>query len=243
MTFIYILGSGSKHDNDEIRYSIRSVVKHHPNARIVIVGEKPHWYGGEHHYVADESNCAYVNQWAKLEFACSLADEFVYMDDDFYLLEPFEMSFYTPGKLISKYKKVHALAGAWRDVVVATYEQFGDVTGYLIHSPLPIKSDEFLQIAQRYPNRTVAPSLVPRQTYCINSNSYPTAPKDDIKFRGKFKSSVVKGEKFFSIADRFFRQRDTIDSMYPNASQYEISKRLESDDKHEQTDIDYEIQS
>ena len=231
MTFIWILGKGSRYNNDEIRYSIRSVEKYHPNARIVIVGEKPEWYTGEHHYFDDSDKCPYVNVWRKLEFACTLADEFISMDDDFYLLRPFEPYFYTPGTLWMKVKNVGSLAGHWADVVKATYKELGDCLSFLEHAPLPINSAEFLDIARRYPNRLRAPSLIPRQIYCYNTHLFEVKDKPDLKIRGRFKPEDISDYPFFSIADRFHKQKDSLDELYPNPSKYEISKRLESDDK------------
>jgi hypothetical protein len=243
MTFIYILGSGSKYDNAEIRYSIRSVVKFHPDARIIIVGEKPSWYTGEHHYVADANECPYVNQWAKLEFACTLTDEFVYMDDDFYLLRAFTPSFYTPGTLWQKVRAVSSLAGHWAEVVKSTYNELGDCLSFLQHAPLPINSAEFLEIAENYPNRLKAPSLIPRQIYCYNSEYCEVKDKPDMKIRGRFKPKDISDYPFFSIADRFHKQADSLQALYPEPSEYEISKRLESDDKPQQTDMNYETES
>lgn len=244
MTFIYILGDGSSFNNSEIRYSIRSVVKYHPDARIVIVGEKPKWYTGEHHYIADEHDCPYVNQWKKLEFASTLSDEFIYMDDDFYLLEAFVKRFYTNMMLKSKYLAVFNLSGKWRDVVVSTYDALGDVPSYMLHAPLPIKSKQFLSIASSYKSRYQAPSYVPRQIYCHHSRAYKVISKKDLKIRGRFKPERLEGEPFFSIGERFDRQEHILDAMYPDASPYEISKRLEiTEPKPEQTDINHEIES
>lgn len=44
MTFVYPLGSGSKHDNLELKISLRSIEKF--AGEVFVIGEKPHWITG-----------------------------------------------------------------------------------------------------------------------------------------------------------------------------------------------------
>ena len=48
MDMLYILGNGSKHDNQELRWSLRSLEKYGRNVgSIAIVGEPPEWLSPE----------------------------------------------------------------------------------------------------------------------------------------------------------------------------------------------------
>lgn len=226
MNFVWILGSGSKWNNNEIRYSIRSVLKFHPNATITIVGEKPDWYNGYHYYVPDDSECPYVNKWVKMEFACTLFDEFVQMDDDFFLLEPYKKAIYYHGTMAQKYKRINSVT-LWSDVIKSTLKQFPDEKNHLQHFPLPVRSKEMLRVAEIYPNRTVAPSISLRQCYCVHVKEYPEIELQDMKVRYGFSKSIerqISGYPFFSISDhiRSHSFRHLLEKMYPNPSIYEL---------------------
>src|SRR5690606_5236989 len=93
-SFVWILGTGSSWEDNELRYSIRSVEKHHQDdAEVLVIGSKPSWYRGPHLPYLDTHTCPYINQWEKLRIACQIpdiSDPFVYMDDDFYLMQPLD---------------------------------------------------------------------------------------------------------------------------------------------------------
>lgn len=231
MIFAYVLGSGSKWGNNEIRYSIRSVLKFHPNAEIHIIGERPHWYQGEnHHYVPDAHECPYVNQWKKLEHACTLFDEFVYMDDDFFLLQPLEPAHYRQGTL-KEYAGNKKPTTVWNAVLEATYQAMPEADRHCLHAPLPIISKNFLTIAENFPQRHEAPSLVPRQIYCHYETEFEVRDKKDLKFTVtpvKIIREQIIGEPFFSIENNIKSRifRNWIEKLYPIPSPFEAGEQI-----------------
>lgn len=79
---------------DEIRYSIRSVLKHHPGARVIVVGDKPDWYTGEHFdkpRISRRPHQAFKDCYSKIIHAAELLTQFVWMMDDVYWIKPFPM--------------------------------------------------------------------------------------------------------------------------------------------------------
>lgn len=79
---------------DEIRYSIRSVLKHQPGARIVIVGDRPGWYIGEHFAkprISRRPHQAFKDCYSKILHAAGRLKRFVWMMDDVYWIKPFSM--------------------------------------------------------------------------------------------------------------------------------------------------------
>lgn len=102
MHFVYICRSGQ---NEELRYSIRSVVKNVPDAEISVVGGCPDWFKG--HYIEvlqDKSkyNNAANNIVAALE-SPEIPEDFVIMNDDFFILKPLEViPVYHGGDLYNK---------------------------------------------------------------------------------------------------------------------------------------------
>lgn len=84
MNFIYICRDG---ENEELRYSIRSVLKFYPEARIEVFGGKPSWYSGPYTEINDFGNkFDNIKQCYKAICATSI-DSFILMNDDFYLLK------------------------------------------------------------------------------------------------------------------------------------------------------------
>lgn len=225
MNFVWILGSGSRWDNNEIRYSMRSVLLHHPNAEVMIVGEKPVWYDGPHHYMPDENRCPYVNVWRKIEWACWRYHKFVQMDDDFYLNEPMEIKHYYKGLMRSFAAVYRDRPGLWARVVTASDEAIPGSLRHCLHVPLPIISDSFLHIAEQYPQRLEAPSLVPRQIYCAREKAIPKESlSHDVKIVDATKLHNYKRMPFFSIGDRAKKMKPFFDEQYPKPTPYEADK-------------------
>lgn len=83
------LGTGSKWNNNELRYSLRSL--NLPG--VILVGECPDWYKGD--YIPFiECGVATLNIWNKLRAACldpRVSDRFIYANDDYFYLKPLEM--------------------------------------------------------------------------------------------------------------------------------------------------------
>ena len=103
MDALYILGTGSVTDNDELRYSVRSLEKNMRDLRNVwVVGEKPNSIPRANHIpYADNFVEKWKNAYTKICEACKhpdISDEFLLMNDDFFMLEPFDgesFPFYT----------------------------------------------------------------------------------------------------------------------------------------------------
>ena len=103
MDIVYICRKG---DNEELRYSIRSVVKNIPNANVWVVGGKPGWYVGN--YIKVEQNTTKYTNAKKNLLAIiesdKISDDFVLMNDDFYVMKPVKkVESYTVGSLEDHY--------------------------------------------------------------------------------------------------------------------------------------------
>ncbi len=93
---VYILGSGSAWNNNELRFSLRSVEKNLTGVRnIYVIGENPGFFSSKvtHVYHPDPlpSNNADGNMALKILCACSipqLSEEFLFMNDDFIINKP-----------------------------------------------------------------------------------------------------------------------------------------------------------
>lgn len=114
MDFVYICKDG---DNEELRYSIRSVMASFPDAKVWVVGGKPSWYKGNFIFVQQKS-AKYINAVNNLKAICSspdISEEFVLMNDDFYIIEKIEsIETFNGGLLLDKinlYKQITKQSG------------------------------------------------------------------------------------------------------------------------------------
>lgn len=200
-TFVWTVSHQSKDDYIELKYSIKSVKKFHPQSNIVLVGGKPDWYEGNFIFVEDMSDCRFTNTWNCIIQACKLYDNFVQMDDDFFLLKKYEPKFYIRDiKFIEEIKKtiltmkndefhflekdiesiIKQIDHEWLNHLYFTYSLLKSKNNknniedyYNLHCPLPIISKNFLKIIEQYPEYKRSPSLIRYQIYCPNEENIP----------------------------------------------------------------------
>lgn len=96
MDIVYLLGSGSKWQNNEIRFSLRSVQKHIKGYRkIFVIGECPEWITGVEHLSFEEKfKIPDKNIADKLAFAANhkkISANFLYMNDDIFFVKDFDI--------------------------------------------------------------------------------------------------------------------------------------------------------
>ena len=85
MDFVYLCKTG---ENEELRYSIRSVLNSFPKAKIWVVGGKPKWYVGNYVEVIQDRNL-YTNIYNNLVAICKsnqISNKFILMNDDFFIV-------------------------------------------------------------------------------------------------------------------------------------------------------------
>lgn len=86
MNFVYICRDGK---NEELRYSIRSVLASFPDAKIWVVGGKPDWYKGKYIPVRSFRNKHdnVRNNIMKMCRSEEIPQDIVIMNDDFFIVE------------------------------------------------------------------------------------------------------------------------------------------------------------
>ncbi len=154
---------------DELKYSIRSVLHHHPEATVCIVGDKPKWYDGPFipkPRIARTSFQAFKDCYSKLQLACDHYEQFVWMMDDIYWIKPFSIDIAAQPKYVrhvwpkryydwkpsNAWAKTRAKAYAW------LLENNRPTYDYASHLPQPIVGRYFkqmeheLKISENYRN-------------------------------------------------------------------------------------------
>jgi hypothetical protein len=87
MDYVYICRPG---ENEELRYSIRSVVKNAIYDNIWVVGEKPDWYVGNFVHVPNTGTkfTNIYNCFSAITDVGAISDNFVLIEDDMFLVKP-----------------------------------------------------------------------------------------------------------------------------------------------------------
>lgn len=89
MDVVYVVRPGD--DNEELRYSLRSIAAHLPHGRVWIAGHRPAWVSDQVGYIeVSQHSSRFRNSTANLRAACEhpdVSEEFVYFNDDFFVIE------------------------------------------------------------------------------------------------------------------------------------------------------------
>lgn len=79
-------------DNEELRYSLRSLAQNMPHRNVFFAGYMPTWVRNAYHIpVSQDKGSKYLNSRANIMAAChdqEVSDNFVLMNDDFFILQP-----------------------------------------------------------------------------------------------------------------------------------------------------------
>jgi hypothetical protein len=155
MDFVYICKDGN---NEELRYSIRSVVQSFPDSNIWVVGGKPTWYDGNYISVKQVLT-KYRNAIQNLNAICNsneISEEFILMNDDFYIVKNINtIETYHGGLLLDKinlYQKINSNSNYTRKLA-ATYKKIKSLNiesplDYELHIPMIMEKKKLKQILQ-----------------------------------------------------------------------------------------------
>lgn len=147
MQFVYVCKDGP---NEELRYSIRSVIKHIDNPEIVLVGGKPDWYTGNFIKVPQIKG-KYKNVLNNLDAVCNsniVSNSFILMNDDFFILNKLNSILPLNGGLLSdkiELYKVLDPSSSYTKNLIKLYnglkKQYKDPLDYELHVPMPLEKD------------------------------------------------------------------------------------------------------
>jgi len=226
MDFVYMCRPGH---NEELRYSIRSVVKNAPVNNVWVIGDKPDWYKGNFIKTKILGN-AYENVRNNLKHAieCTdISDDFVLMNDDFFIVRKLNsVSHYHGGLLIKRAERHQELAGPnqysnllWKTDNALRKKGIKEPLNYELHVPMLFNKDKLSETID-------LPSKI-RSTYGNIHNVGGEEIKDvKIYSHPMFQidsSSIDNGTPYLSTEDGAFHTvKDYLDSMFSEPSQYEI---------------------
>jgi hypothetical protein len=228
MDFVYICKSG---DNEELRYSIRSVLNSFPDATIWTVGGKPNWYVGNHLPVEQVGN-KYANAIKNLQALSKhpeISETFVLMNDDFFIVKKIEKieQFYN-GLLsdkINRYIKITGSSLYIKKLILTNNKllklEIKNPIDYELHIPMVMEKEKLSNIVENYPD------CLWRSMY---GNLYDVGGTEmqDVKIyinkRHRDRSSeMTEQSTFVSTEDNSFKVmlEKTFKGLFPTPSSYE----------------------
>ena len=159
MDVLYYIGSGSNRNNMELRYSLRALDKFGHNIdRVFIVGNKPAFLRNVEYLWVEDKYEWWRNAFEKTKAAikAGISDEFLLMNDDFFMLEDFDVDkypYFYRGQLPETSHRQYT------DVLLNTRKLLkaeGKPTKHFgVHCPMRIKGEQYLTL-EKYINEPVS---------------------------------------------------------------------------------------
>lgn len=144
MDYVYVCRRG---DNEELRYSIRSLVKNLPDVNVWVIGDAPSWYTGNivrvkyfrEKYLTVRHNLKVLSQTSEIN------EDFVLMNDDFFVMHPMDsVQVWHGGSLRDKHRLRSQTQpySPYTQYLLETYKTVKDSgieepLDYELHTPLP----------------------------------------------------------------------------------------------------------
>lgn len=237
---VYLLGNGSKWDNNELRYSLRSVEKHFTNVgKVWVVGEMPMWLRNATQIPYRElPNQAAINIAGKIfrvaqHFAVST--EFMLMSDDYFILRDFDAErfpLYHQGWLADQIKelpKSNYYKAVLENTVVYLKKNSLQTVNYNVHMPMIMDKDTVTAAIPVSSLKPIASKSV-YGNYCYTDIpcSRQLQKIKDVKLRNKMQYDEIKAEiqgwPCFSTGNHMLNgaMKQFIDDLYPLKSRFEI---------------------
>lgn len=188
MDIVYILGTGSRFNDEEIRYSLRSL-KNLPHDKVFVIGEKPDFFSDEIRHIPaqDPFDVKQQNAFHKLSIACDteeISDDFVLMNDDFFILNPIdEVKHYYRDTLDNSIANHPSHSGDFYEAMVFTRDLLGGGKDFAHHSPfvynkkrlsklLKKKYDSTVNLRTLYANTEQIEGLQRKDVKCTDKKSF-----------------------------------------------------------------------
>lgn len=228
-TFIYICRPG---ENEELRYSIRSVALFYPKAKIWVVGGKPDWYCGNYIEVPQTSNSFknVRNNLAAIIDVDEIPNDIIIMNDDFFFLKHLKnIPFYISGTLKDKiYLYQENEAGS---SYVTRLIELRKHCKRFEQEPMDFELHVPIQVNKKLLSRVVHENVMWRSNYgnrFIDKSQTKTI--EDVKVYPKIQYSFKNYDylslkyPFVSTQDDTFEdvRKNLLEKMFPTPSQYEI---------------------
>jgi hypothetical protein len=225
MDAVYICRHGN---NEELRYSLRTVHNLKEVNNVWVIGGKPHWYTGN--FIPVNASNKYMHAVTNLHVltkTAQISEEFILMNDDFYVIKPVDkMLTYNEGFLLNKIVKYNQFNpnSKYTNKLKKTHLLLKDKLG---REPLSFELHTPMKMTKKGLSKALKHDVLWR-SYYGNMFNVDTVEAQDVKIyrhgaRDPNKYNYRnKDFPFISSEDRSFMfVRDKMLGLYKNPSQYE----------------------
>lgn len=204
----------------ELKYCLRGIEKFIDKPEVIIIGDLPHWIKNVTHIPYPNSRELRFKERNIYEKIMQVCDDFLFFNDDHYLLQPYEENYHYSGTLSQTSK---ALSNSFSKTIQNTIDLLGDIKSYFRHNPMFIKN-EILKTINVDWNKEWGYCI--KSIYCheagIEGIEYP-----DLKIRICQGTNAIKklivGRPYFSTGNNSIDTAmiNVLNELYPFKSVYE----------------------
>ena len=231
---VYVLGKGSQNNDNELRFSLRSLSKYCTGWRNVwVIGEKPSWLVNVNHIpMKDIGPIKVLNILEKIKTACKqdgLSEEFLFMNDDHFFCDRGDVAkypYYYDNEERTKIQDNRSNMDNYNRIISATMERWPNAKYFDIHKPIRYDKKKFIEMCDNIDFKRPELGYLIKTTYCAYHSIKGTKGHDTI-FRGRMTLDEIEEATVFtdqfSIHDEAVN-RDLIkyfETHYPIKSQFE----------------------
>lgn len=218
---LYFVRAG---ENEELRFSLRSVEKHLPGVPVFIVGDKPGWVQGVEYRKGNYRVDKPLNVWDNLLIGClwdQVPEHLVVFNDDMYITEPVtEIPVLYRKSLAAHVASLADRTDWWGKSMRRTAELLpDDALSYELHTPFPCRKSQM-----RDTMLNVDAGLTPPQWRTMYGNHWHTDPvkHPDVKLTKYHREIGTLPAPFASTNDVTFRwARPYLEALFPHPSRFE----------------------
>lgn len=215
MDVLYYIGGGSSHNNDELRFSLRALEANCKDVgKVWIVGNRPEFLRNVEYLWIEDKFEWWKNAFIKVKAAieAGISKQFLLMNDDFFMLKPFEAAkypYYHKGEMPTEgnndYKKVIVNTRRYLEQMSATTFHYG------VHCPMVIDGKKFLEIEKHLTQ--------PLSMRCLYGNLYCKGRKvKDVKTDEILPSVTKCYSAKANMSEKIYEELKT---MFPKPSKWE----------------------
>lgn len=224
------LGNGSRFNDVELIYALRSVDKHLSGVRDVwIIGQLPRWGASNiKHFPLDDIQAPAYKEWnifQKVKTACmidQISDDFLFMNDDHYLLHDFEAKhfpYHYKKPLIETVQSRRSIEGYWI-TLKNTLDLLGEhVMNFDTHCPIMYNKEKFLNAFEGLAWPDFGYGI--KTTYCEHNGIKGEYYKD---LKTDNPANVTPDRLYFSSNRGSLDLFRFLEKTFPNQSKYENGK-------------------
>lgn len=246
MDVVYVIGTGSKWDNNELRYSLRSIEKYGHNVdRVIIVGYCPDWVNRdivEYIPAEDETKVPAINVFRKISKVWGkVSGHFLLFNDDIFLKGPVDLDrypVYSKGDMPTplSVRTIHFGDKRYTNMLLATADIMRrnnlGTTMYSHHAPLHFdyRAYVILELAGVWKELEASERGLSMANLMVSAyvslDKVPTVPRCDVKLHHLNTPEDLKeldGTDIFSIYDSAIHTgvANYLEKLFPSPCRFE----------------------